>query len=268
MTEPGQRALTERFFTMVKSIDEFDRVEVRTVIDSLLSPSRREQCFIGTYRRSHANIATLLELKSAQHFQAIVMLTRSLFELAVDIRLIGVVPDSCLKMIEFVDVEKLRTARKVRKFKADHPSAQIDTTNYDSFIANNESRVGAAKRSLWPQPETPAHWSGMHMSSRIKLLNPLFAEIYEVHYPRLSWLVHSGLTGIVNLEAATFTAICGHAFKLAADSYRETLLTMIAEFKLEKANRKIKEKLKVATLLPFTDTPEQADILRGLAAPD
>ena len=30
---------TERFFTMVKSIAEFDKLEIRSVIDTLLSPS-------------------------------------------------------------------------------------------------------------------------------------------------------------------------------------------------------------------------------------
>ncbi|MGA2921163.1 MAG: DUF5677 domain-containing protein [Candidatus Sulfotelmatobacter sp.] len=262
------RQSTERCFTIVKSIHEFDRIEVRSVIDTLLSPSRREQCFIGIYLRSIANIATLLELKRAKHFQAIVMLTRSLFELAVDIRLIGVIPDSCEKMIEFVDVEKLRTARKALRFKAAHPSAQVETTIYDTFIASNGSRIEAARRALWPKPETMSHWSGMRMSGRVKLLNPPFEEIYEVHYPQLSWQVHSGLTGIVNLKAETFTVMCGQAFKLAADSHRETLLTMIDEFKLEKANRKIKAKLKVATLLPFTDTKEQEDSLREFASPD
>ena len=61
------------------------------------------------------------------------------------------------------------------------------------------------------------------MSGRVKLLDPLFEEIYEVHYPHLSWQVHSGLTGVVNLRAETFTVMCGQGFKLAADSYRETL---------------------------------------------
>jgi hypothetical protein len=192
------------------------------------------------------------------------MLTRSLFELAVDIRLIGVVQDSCTKMIEFVDVEKLRTARNALQFNAAHPGAQIDTTIYASFVANNESRIDAAKNTLWPNVKRVSHWSGMNMPDRVKLLNPPFEEIYAVHYPQLSWQVHSGLTGIVNLKAETFTVICAQAFKLAADSYRETLLTMIEEFELEKANPKIKAKLKVATLIPLTDTKEQEDSLREL----
>jgi hypothetical protein len=263
---PDIQQYTERFFTMVKSLHEFDLNEVRSVIDTLQSPGRREQCFIGSYKRSSSNIATLLELKSAKHFQTIVMLTRSLFELAVDIRLIGVVQDSCTKMVEFVDVEKLRSARKAQRFKSDHPNAQVDTTIYDLFVANNERRIDDTKRTLWPRTKKLSHWSGMELPDRVKLLNPPFEEIYAVHYPHLSWQVHSGLTGVVNLKAETFTAMCGLAFKLAADSYRETLLTMIDEFALENANPEIKAKLKVARTLPFTETREQEDILRELSA--
>ena len=36
---------------------------------------------------------------------------------------------------------------------------------------------------------------------------------------------------------------------------------MIHEFKLETANEKIRGKMKAAKLLPFTDTPEQAEQL-------
>jgi len=39
---------TDRFYTMVKSLSEFDRAEVRGVIETLLSTSGRERCFIGT----------------------------------------------------------------------------------------------------------------------------------------------------------------------------------------------------------------------------
>jgi hypothetical protein len=257
--------MVERFFTMVKSLENFDKLEVRPVINTLLTPSRREQCFIGIYRRSLANIATLQELKSPKHFQAILMLARSVFELAVDIKLMSIVADSALKMIEFVDVEKLRTARKVLRFKADHPGSQLDVSTYDSFIAANASRIDAARRTLWPKPETMSHWSGMKMPGRAKLLGDPFEEIYEVHYPQLSWQVHSGLTGIVNLKAETFTMMCGQAFKIAADSYEEILTAMIEGFDLEKGNEKIKGKLRAAKLLPFTDSPEEVnDVLRAL----
>jgi hypothetical protein len=250
---------------MVKSLSEFDKIEVRGVIQTLLSKTDREQCFIGTYYRSVANVGTLLELRSPKHFQAIAMLARALFELAVDIRLLSVVPDGPAKLIAFSDVEKLRAARKIIEFKAANPNAAVDSTIYSSFVTNNEQRINAERRTLWPNLARVQHWSGQDLASRVALLKSPFDEIYEVHYPRLSWYVHSGLTGVADLEAETFTVICGNAYKLAADSYWESLLTVIHEFKIEKANEKIEAKLKAAKMLPFTDGPEQAEeLLRWL----
>jgi hypothetical protein len=255
---------TNRFYSMVKSFSEFDKMEIRGVIQTLLSTSGRERCFIGTYYRVMGNIETLLEFKQPKHFQAIAMLARSVFELAVDLRLIDVIPDSETKMREFTDVEKLRCARKALRFKAANPSANVDTTIYSSFVAKNESRIDTAKRMLWPKKDV-SHWSGLHLAKRVELVKSPFEEIYEVNYPQLSWHVHSGLTGIANLKAETFTLMCGCAFKLAADAYWEVLMSMIREFKIAKANEKIEKKLKAAKLLPLTDTPEEAEqLLRAL----
>lgn len=257
---------TDRFYTMVKSLSAFDKMEVRGVIETLLSTSGRERCFIGTYYRATANIETLLEFKQPKHFQAIAMLARGLFELAVDIRLIDSVPDSLTKIMEFSDVEKLRCARKILRFKADKPAAKVDTTIYSSFVANNASRLDTVKKTLWGTAKSVPHWSGLKLHKRVELLKSPFEEMYEVNYPQLSWYVHSGLTGIVNLRAETFTLLCGCAFKLAADAYWEVLMTMIREFKIAKANEKIEGKLKAAKLLPFTDTPDEAEqLLTALA---
>jgi hypothetical protein len=233
------------------------------VIQTLLSKTDREECFIGTYYRSVADVGTLLELKSPKHFQAIAMLARALFELAVDIRLLNVVPDGPAKLIAFSDVEKLRAARKIIKFKAANPNASVDSSIYSSFVMNNEQRVNGERWTLWPNLAKVQHWSGLDLASRVALLKSPFDEIYEVHYPRLSWYVHSGLTGVANLEAETFTVICGHAYKLAADSYWESLLTVIHEFKIKKANEKIEAKLEYAKRLPFTRSLEQAEQLLG-----
>jgi hypothetical protein len=114
------------------------------------------------------------------------------------------------------------------------------------------------KSRLWHTTKNVSHWSGLDLPARVKLLKSPFEEIYEASYPRLSWYVHSGLTGIVNLKAETFALICGLAFKLAADAYREVLITMIREFKIAKANEKIEGKLTAARMLPLTNTPEDA----------
>ena len=170
---------TDRFFTMVKSLDEFDQKEVRGIIGALLSPTEREQCFIANYQRARANISTLLEMKNTKHFQAIAMLTRGLFELAVDIKLLDVVPNACEKMIAFVDVEKLRCAREILTFKAANPAIKTDISMYDAFVAADAVRIDALKNSLWPFKSNVKHWSNMTIADRVSTLGAPFVEIYD-----------------------------------------------------------------------------------------
>lgn len=254
-------ANADRFYTMVKSLNNFDKLEIKGVVDTLLSTTEEENCFIGTYYRTWGNIETVLELQHPKHFQAAAMLARGLFELAVDIRLLEVIPNAWIKMTAFVDEEKLRCARKIVEFKNANPNADIDLTACNSFIAKNEVRVDALRKSIWPKKNRVDHWSALRMPERVAQLKSPYDQIYELQYPSLSWYVHSGLTGLLNLKAETFTYMCANAFKLAADAYWEVLLTVIRKFKIAKANEKIEPKMKVAKLLPFTDNDEQVDML-------
>ena len=85
----------------------------------------------------------------------------------------------------------------------------------------------------------------------------------NVEYPELSWYVHSGLTGFVNLQAATFNMLAAKQNKLAGECYIVLLTAIIAELGIKKADAKIGNKLKLAKVLPFTDTPEQGRELKA-----
>jgi hypothetical protein len=257
----GATENADRFYTMVKSLRNFDKIEVKGVVDSLLSTTPEENCFIGTYYRTSGNIESVLEFQHPRHFQAAAMLARALFELAVDMRMLEAVPNSTVKMNAFIEVEKLRCARKAVAFKTSHPQADVDTTSYTAFIAHSGSRVDSIRRSLWPGIHRLHHWSGLAMPGRVAKLKAPFDQLYEVDYPRLSWYTHPGLTGIANLPPEAFTYICSYAFKLAADSYSEVLQTLIRKFGLVKTNDKIEHKLHIARIFPFTNTPEEVDVL-------
>lgn len=251
----------ERFYTMVKSLNNFDKAEVKGVIDTLLSPSPGENCFVGTYYRTICNVDTILLCQHPKHVQAVAMLARGLLELAVDMRLLEVFPNAALKVNEFIDVEKLRCARKIVAFKDANPNTDLDTTEYVAYVTRNGERVDRIRQTVWPNIKRLNHWSGLPLGGRVALLKAPFDQLYEVDYPRLSWYTHPGLTGIVNLRPQTFTYVCSYAFKLAADSYSEVLKTLIRKFSLVKTNEKIERKLHIATIFPFTNTPEEVGVL-------
>jgi hypothetical protein len=267
---PDEATAVERFYTVLKSLAEFDRIEIQPILAGQLSKSAYEERIYGLYLRARANIQSLLSLRQVMDFQAIVMLARNLFELAVDIKLLAVIPDAVEKFAVFAEVEKLRAAEKIVAYKSSHPGSKQDTTIVSSFIANCKTGIEAQRATLWPDA-APAkvgskgkplsHWSGKNLRERTQLLGEPFEEVYEAKYPQMSWYVHSaGLTGF-DLKRETYAQLAGVYFELSAMCFMKTLTIMIEEFKLGIADDKIKNKMRYAQMMPFTDTDEQLQAL-------
>jgi hypothetical protein len=260
-TGPDVFTATERFYTVLKSLNEFDKQEIRGGIAGLLAKTNRENCYWGIYLRGRANVESLLSLKQVRDFQAIAMLTRSLFELSVDIKLIDLIPNAVEKINLFSQIEKLRAARKIVEFKDANPNSKVDATIHKRFIANNKAKIDAEQAAAWPGAMRVEHWSGLNLRERAARLGHPFLETYEVKYPQLSWYTHAaGVTGL-DLKASSYELLAGTLFQLAGECYMVLLISVIKEFKLAKADEKIESKMKYAQMMPFTDTDEQLQAL-------
>src|SRR5437773_1189631 len=115
MTEPEKlnSKAVAKFYHAIRVLEEFDCKELRGVVKGMLSQSDREKCYVATYYRAALNVHSLVFLNDPKHFQAIAQLARSLFELAVDMRLLGIVDRAAEKMFAFSDWERLKSAREV-----------------------------------------------------------------------------------------------------------------------------------------------------------
>ncbi|MGB6687493.1 MAG: DUF5677 domain-containing protein [Terracidiphilus sp.] len=271
---PDEATAVERFFTVLKSLNDFDKMEVQGVVAGQLAKSDHENSVYGLYLRARANVQSLLALKQAMDFQAIVMLARNLFELSVDVKLLDLVPKAVDKFSMYSEVEKLRAAEKIVAFKATRPASKVDTTIVAAFIANNKVSIDAQRIALWPETKPTkqhpkgkplTHWSGMNLKERTAKLGHPFDELYEVKYPQMSWYTHSaGSTGF-DLKRETYPLLAGIYFELAAMCYMVLLTSVIEEFKLTAVDDKIKSRMRYAQMMPFTDTDEQLQALeRGL----
>jgi Family of unknown function (DUF5677) len=251
--------LVGRMHGVLISLQKFDELEIRAVVKGLISPTPRDVCFAGVYYRTAANASTLRLLNNAQHFQSISMAARAMFELSVDIRLLDVVSDGVEKMLAFSDVERLRAARNIVKFKNAHPSVEIDDAQvYEDYVHANGVAIDGRRQAVWPNLKKIDHWSGMNLRERVEKLKAPFDETYEVEYPRLSWQTHAGLAGVTNLDTDVFIAMSGNALGIAANAYEEVLHAVINEYEMDKIEEKIHDKLRLAKMLPFTKNPQQA----------
>ena len=246
---------------VLRSLKQFDNAEMLPVVKGLLSPTDREHCFVAAYYRTVANVRTLLTFTDPSHFQAVAMSARAMYWLAVDVRLIEIVPDAITKIYAFSDAERLRAARdKVALAKAGKTSD--DVTLQEAFIASKGPAIDAQCQKFWSNAKRVTHWSGMGLWDRAKKLGSPFEELYESMYAQLSWDVHPGVAGVLNLDATAFPAKCGLALKIAFDSYAEVLRAVARELKIDTGVEKLDEKINLAMMLPFTEDAQQAAELR------
>jgi hypothetical protein len=252
----------EKFHRAICILEQFDCVEMRGIVKGTLAPDDREKCITAMYYRAALNVSSLVTLNDPRHFQTISQAARTLFELSVDVRLVDVVPDAPAKIFAFSDVERLKGAKDVVDL-ANAPEPPRDLEICAAFIASNEASILATKGQLWPGAGRLDHWSGRNLVDRLQLLPNAYAELHKLNYRRLSWYAHPGLTGVLNLEAAAFTAVAGTSLQIAAESYGDILSAMISLLQLDKAVDQIRATMKFTRLLAFTESPEEAEALRA-----
>ena len=119
---------------------------------------------------------TALLLQNVRHFQAAAMIARSLFELAVDMRLLEIVPLGWMKLLAFVDVQRLRCANKIVAFGGSN-AAFADGSACKAFIADRQKAIDTKRQALWPNLKKVEHWSGHRMEWRVKQLGEPFESI-------------------------------------------------------------------------------------------
>ena len=200
-----------------------------------------------------------------KHFQAVSMLARSLFELAVDLELINVIPNAVQKTTQFIEHEKLRAAKKFVKYEDSNGLIRYYSgTNRRAFIATKEASINAVSSTLWSVNERKnlSHWSGLDLSRRVDKLSPLYKEIYHCLQPQLSWSVHAGLTGVMNLEPETFAYMCSAAYEMSNTVFEQLMTIVIKEFQLATVDQSLFKKMEFAKFVAVLENHTQVKVLR------
>ena len=256
----------ELWYAIVNSLAKFDELEVKGVVSGQFRLMLPEECIVSIYYRVSANVSSLLELRTPKHFQAIGMLARSIFELALDAEIFDHVPGAPIKMRVFMDIEKLRACRSAVEFAKSKPlTLQRSIKPQEDYIAANETRIIGLAASTWNGLKFSdiTHWSGIRMPDRARMLPDDMQELYAFYYRQLSWAVHSGLEGSYGVKPETFARMCGMAFNLAARDYQKVLMKVMRTLKLDKADPIIDKKMQLARYLPLTEKAQQEIDLRS-----
>jgi hypothetical protein len=181
--------------------------------------------FHGVFLRTLAWMHTLTKLNEPVDFQAVVVASRALFEIAVDTVLMLRDPKAnpAEKMIAWEDSAKLKSATRAVEFfaRAGHAVSEPCVPMQD-YVKKHAARIERLRATYWPgkngKGRHPDRWTGRHLGEDAAAADALlpsgdFTEFYATVYPARCWNTHgSGLAGVRHLDSAEFPGVSALAF--------------------------------------------------------
>jgi hypothetical protein len=201
---------------------------LKAVIQGLLDRKPREDAILGLFYRAMGYVASIRRLNAPIHFQAIASAARSLFELGLDMAFFNQekTDDSLGRIPAFTTVERYRVAKKIKEFYANRPArSDHDLSVIQAHVTDsaNTARVEALVEKYWGRTKKgeliwPKHWSAFpNTRDRAHRVGGPWEERYVLHYYKLSWYMHSGLTGVAGIPKDLFDVLASEAFQLSKD---------------------------------------------------
>lgn len=206
-------SIAESFFKGTQVIFNFCETEIISRINSNKYQDEKHIVIIGIYYRMYLLYSSADLLNSYKYFQSLAAISRSLFELYLDLNII--IKDNEGEMVEkyniFPEVEKYRAAKKLVNYFDSITDSNINVDIQRKYLNDVSKRkhIETIIEKYWGRTRKgklawPEHWTGKSVSQRASDLGKEYSEFYYEFYPQLSWHIHSGATGYINLSKETF----------------------------------------------------------------
>lgn len=240
------RMVANATFEGVRALQVFSEFYLRPLLQGLVRTTARERAILGLYYRMAGYLASVRKLDAPAHFQSIAAAARSVFELGLDIALLGAdtTNESVERLGAFTRVERYRVAGKLVHFYANRTlppdlnitrqrevcSDPVETAHVEGLVLQywGRTRTGALN---WPK-----HWSRFpEARGRAQQVGPKWEERYVQHYYMLSWHIHSGMVGAAGLSQEVFDIFVADAHRLIRDSVIDSYSVLGRELHLAQA---------------------------------
>jgi Family of unknown function (DUF5677) len=232
------KSIIDAYFDGAKYMHDFSRDVIVPQLKALLAPSAQEIALRDTYYKMYLFLRSALIMNSLDHFQSVAALTRSLFELLLDLKFIAQdsTGDAVKRYNEFQEIERYRRAEQLVEFDRNHPDAiKQDISPQRTFCSDQQRQARVA--SALKRGKYPDHWTGKNARERAKILGKeaMYVEVYSL----LSWYVHAGAAGTAGMSKEALESVFGVCHGLIRRIFldaistcaKTTRISELAEFK-------------------------------------
>lgn len=239
-----QKELLDSYFDAhVKAIN-YTSEKILPLVDAIINMSDFEEMLIGLLYRIHLVASSLTRLNQNLDFSSVVILSRTIYEINVDIHLVKSANHKLVEQYKsFPIVERYKRAFEVVKIEKNNPDTKFKhifrKDSYDSFVneTQRKSEIESLVKKHWGSNKKgalnwPNHWSGQKLKERVESLGKQNVLEYLEFYSMLSWHVHSGSASYAGLSPESLEGTFAIALEYARKTYLESILIIVEKLKL------------------------------------
>jgi hypothetical protein len=252
--------LAGSWLCLIEGCDLFATETVNPLIQLWKGMNQRESVFAGLYYRIMSFCKTMTVLRAVVHQQSITSAERSVLELYVDMELLhrGVFEQGVDRIVTHIDVQKLKGARRVVDFYTKNPDLDqphSHTLPYREFLAQWTDLTLQKAEMLWGKDKNdriilPDHWSALNLPARAEKIDKAMQDRVAQGYDMRNFAVHTGLSGVVNLEKAHLEMQCALSLKDIGECAAGAIKITGQEFQLYKGMPDFFERLEEVAQIP------------------
>jgi hypothetical protein len=202
------KTIIDAYFDGTNHMHDFGREVMIPQLKALLRPTAQEIALRDTYFKMHLLLGSAITMNRLDHFQSVASLTRSLFELHLDIKILAAdkTGDAVRRYNEFPEIERYRRAQQLIAFDAAHPGQIKQDLSAQRAFVSDPARQARVTAAVGPK-RAPDHWSGKNARDRARHVGheALYVEVYAL----LSWYVHAGAAGTAGLGKDALESVFG-----------------------------------------------------------
>jgi hypothetical protein len=218
MNEPvsdlSLKTIIDAYFDGTKHVHDFGREVMIPQLRALLGPTDQEIALRDIYFKMHLFLGSAITMNRLDHFQSVAALTRSLFELLLDMKILAAdkTGDAVTRYNEFPEIERYRRAQQLIAFDAAHPGQIKQDLSAQRAFVSDSVRQARITTAIGAKKKYPDHWSGMNARDRARSAGEeaLYVEVYAL----VSWYVHAGAAGTAGMGKDALESVFGvcHGF--------------------------------------------------------
>jgi hypothetical protein len=203
------KTIIDAYFDGTKHMHDFGREVMIPQLKALLGPTAQEIALRDIYFKMHLLLGSAITLNRLDHFQSVAALTRSLFELLLDTKIIAAdkTGDAVKRYNEFPEIERYRRAEQLIAFDAAHPGQIKQDLSAQRGFVSDPARQARVASAIGPKRKYPDHWSGMNARDRARSTGQ--EAVYVEVYALLSWYVHAGAAGTAGMGEDALESVFG-----------------------------------------------------------